>query len=382
MALVAFSPSELLGDPEQIPAVTKDLKENSDGKLKEAKEDFTKPDEVEKVGISGKPDTDRQAKAPRATQENLEKCHHFVNQVLDENMRIRNKQGLTDPKFSVAIRGLVNPFAIMSTMAMPGEKVSLEIKDGDGMYEVIATGGTIFPGDDNKHWSWEMPNKPGVYCATVTDKSSGTTMLLHGMVKTPYDGGGKLEGYKIGEYKKEPLNGNPRYGFPSGFVKVTAKNADTWVSPHLQLKQFLCKQSSSYPSFVLLESRLLLKLETLLAKLREGGVAGNSLYITSAFRTPHYNRALGNTTDYSRHLYGDAADIFVDKNDDYRLDDLNKDGKVDDMDAKHLSRLVEEVSKSLPKYFSGGLGFYAFKKERTAFIHTDTRGYDARWGFD
>lgn len=366
----------------ETPEVTEQLGEKAKPSVEKVEGHFEKPDEIEKVGFKDSPDEDRQADAKVATPENIERCHDFVNAVLDENMRIRKKEGLSDPEFSVAVRGLINPYAIMSLMTTPGKEITFEIKEGDGLYTTETTGGSLTVGSDNKTWNWKTPEKPGTYCVTITNKDSGTTMLIHAMVKVPWDGANELDGYKIGEYKKEPLNGNKRYEYPTGFVKVTDENADTWVSPHLQLKQFVCKQSNTYPSYILLETRLLLKLEMLLSELRKGGVATDSLYITSAFRTPHYNRAIGNKTDYSRHLYGDAAGIFVDKNDDYRLDDLNKDGKVDNEDAKHLSNLVEKVSEKLPDYFEGGLGFYGFNSQRTAFIHTDTRGYTARWGFE
>lgn len=367
---------------DEKPDVTERLEEKVEDATEEAKEDFTPPTRPENPGTSAKPDPDRQADAPRVEGELIDRCSDFVRETLDENQRIRSKEdGLSDPDFKVTMGGLVNPYAVMSTMAMPGETLDLKISGDEGLFECKVSGGSVMVGSSNTEWKWEVPSNPGIYCATFTDKSDGTAMLIHALVLEPYDGSGKIGDYKIGEYKREPLNGNPRYEFPKGFVKVTKENEDTWLTPHLQLKQFVCKQSQSRPTYVLVETRLLLKLETIIAELYKGGVAPNSLYLTSAFRTPHYNEALGNETSYSRHLYGDAADIFVDRNDDARLDDLNKDGKVNDQDAKYLSSLVDKVSKSLPDYFEGGLGFYGFRSDRTAFIHTDTRGYTARWGF-
>jgi hypothetical protein len=74
----------------------------------------------------------------------------------------------------------------------------------------------------------------------------------------------------------------------------------------------------------------------------------------------YYNARIGNETGFSRHLYGDAMDIYVDQNGDGHMDDINRDGRVDTNDARFL------------------LG----PRERGATAHTcgDARGYVARWG--
>lgn len=64
---------------------------------------------------------------------------------------------------------------------------------------------------------------------------------------------------------------------------------------------------------MLLTTRLLLKLELLLDAFRERGIDAETLFVMSGYRTADYNRLIGNTTSYSRHAYGDAADVFVDR---------------------------------------------------------------------
>ena len=46
----------------------------------------------------------------------------------------------------------------------------------------------------------------------------------------------------------------------------------------------------------------------------------------SGYRTPFYNRSIGNQTRFSRHVYGDAADIYADDDGDGKMDDLDGDG--------------------------------------------------------
>jgi len=123
------------------------------------------------------------------------------------------------------------------------------------------------------------------------------------------------------------------------------------------------------PRFVLVSARLLLKLEAILGHLNETGLS-----------TPTLNESIGNTTQYSRHLYGDAADVFIDLDQDGRLDDLNGDGVENLEDAQRLFDLVEEATvHEWYSPFIGGLGLYGPATHRGGFIHVDTRGFRVRW---
>lgn len=64
----------------------------------------------------------------------------------------------------------------------------------------------------------------------------------------------------------------------------------------------------------------------------------------SGYRTPYYNRSIGNETRYSRHVYGDAADIYVDDDDDGIMDDLDGDGKSTLDDARTLGEVIGSLS--------------------------------------
>ena len=80
---------------------------------------------------------------------------------------------------------------------------------------------------------------------------------------------------------------------------------------------------------------LLLKLEMLRREMNMNSINVSNMVIMSGYRTPQYNKAIGNVK-FSRHVYGDAADIFVDNDGNYRMDDLNKDGAVSIKDAGFL----------------------------------------------
>ena len=322
--------------------------------------------------------------AAKAPQDAVEDCSKVWSGNRADLVAIRKKADLKPAGFSIAFRGITNPYPMMSTLCMPGETVEVKVNAprGIGNYEVRAEGGTATPKRGEKYvWSWVVPETPGIYCLQITNRDTGGMMCLHGLVCVPYKGEERLEGYNVGQYQRTPLNNNLRYAMPLGLFKVTKGMEDTWLSPHFQLKQFMCKQQSGYPKFVLVETRLLLKLEALVEGLEERGIKEDSVFVASGYRTPAYNKALGNTTIYSRHLYGDAADIFVDQDRSAGMDDLNKDGKVDAQDTVWLTRLVADISLKLPSTYEGGLGLYPFRGPSTAFIHTDTRGESTRWGF-
>jgi hypothetical protein len=183
----------------------------------------------------------------------------------------------------------------------------------------------------------------------------------------------------MGAYEETARGGRERYEPPEGFVRVTEANQDARVSPNFRLHQFLCKQTDDTPQYALVQPRLLRTLEAVLATLNDRGHDAPTLHVMSGFRTPYYNRAIGNTTEYSRHLYGDAADIFVDTDRDGYMDDLTGDGRVTEADAERLANIVASIPTEGQDTFVGGLSTYSPASHRGPFVHLDLRGTRARW---
>ena len=234
-----------------------------------------------------------------------------------------------------------------------------------------------------RQWKWTAPERPGTYLITLEGPGKKDAIALHAFVMVPAAEakGGMLNGYRIGLYPAKPLKGNPMYLPPPGFIEVTKENLDTKVSPHFTLKQFLCKEDTSkqYPKYLLIKERLPLKLEAVLERVNELGFAVDTLHVMSAYRTPFYNHAIGDVT-YSMHQWGSAADIYIDplKND--RMEDLNRDGRVDTEDSKFLYDQIEKMlDEPEHKRFQGGLGFYPGTRAHPPFVHVDVRGTAARW---
>ena len=283
--------------------------------------------------------------------------------------------------FSLKVKDEVSPYSLMSTFVLPGEQVEVEAVFTDQPTRLeasIEAGELVTLGPDR--WRWKAPQEPGVHCLAVREVASRHSTCLNMFVMVPYQGEEEIKGYRIGHYQRTPLRGQPAYEMPRGLIEVTRTNLGTWVSPHFRLAQFVGKQESGYPKYLVLRTRLLLKLETVLEELRERGVASDTLFVMSGYRTPFYNAAIGNRTKYSRHSYGDAADVFVDRDDNGRMDDINGDGKSNLSDALLIYGMVETLSaETWFGPFEGGLGIYPPNPRFGPMVHMDTRGSKTRW---
>jgi hypothetical protein len=283
--------------------------------------------------------------------------------------------------FSLHFKDEVSPYTLMSTFVLPGEELAIEAVFAAERSELEATSeeGRLVR-EAPSRWRWTAPAEPGVHCIRVRDPEGGEETCLNAFVMVPYAGEEEINGYRIGKYQEVPLDGRPAYERPRGLVEVTRENLGTWVTPHFRLAQFVCKQESGYPKYVVLRERLLLELETVLEQLRQRGVEADTLYVMSGYRTPYYNLAIGNRTTYSRHTYGDAADVYVDRDGDGRMDDIDGDGEVDVGDARFLQGMIEELTtESWFAPFVGGLGLYPPNPAFGPMVHVDTRGFRARW---
>lgn len=126
-------------------------------------------------------------------------------------------------------------------------------------------------------------------------------------------------------------------------VKVysKSKNGNTKLSANFKVKEFACSDGSD-PIFIADELvRVLQKIRTHF---------GRAVTITSAYRTPTRNAAVGGTA-YSQHLYGMAADI-----------------KVQGISPKKVAAYAETIMPS-----RGGIGIYS------TFTHIDVRDNRSRW---
>jgi uncharacterized protein YcbK (DUF882 family) len=120
-----------------------------------------------------------------------------------------------------------------------------------------------------------------------------------------------------------------------------AKDGNTQLSKNFKVKEFACTDGTD-PIFIDTE------LVKVLQKIRTH--FGKPVTITSAYRTPPKNKAVGGEK-YSFHLYGKAADI-----------------KVSTIAPKSVAAYAEKLMPT-----KGGIGIYS------TFVHVDVRSAKARW---
>jgi hypothetical protein len=284
--------------------------------------------------------------------------------------------------FSVRFGDTRITYRIMAVTVMPDTTVRIAaepgLTTGDG-YRLDAPAPLAYRLSSSS-WRFTAPSEPGLYPVRVTNHVSNTTVQIQVFVLHPWDHERRwLNGYRIGRYEMEPRNDRAVYEPPEGFVEVTAENEDALVAPHFRLDQFLCKQTEATPQYALVRPRLLRHLEQVLAAVNERGHEVSTLHVMSGYRTPYYNRTIGNTTEYSRHLYGDAADIYVDADGDQWMDDLTGDGRVTKADARSLADIVRSIPTPGDNRFIGGLSTYGATAAHGPFVHLDLRGRHVRW---
>ncbi|HXG18001.1 MAG TPA: D-Ala-D-Ala carboxypeptidase family metallohydrolase [Methylomirabilota bacterium] len=313
--------------------------------------------------------------------------------------------------FFARLNGERLPYRINSVFALPSEDFILSVggprKNND--YAIQTALSTTHLGPNI--WSWRAPREVGLYFVKIIHPTWGVTIHVNIFVLAPFSSieHGYLNGYRVGKYPNEPDKQREAYAWPRGFIEVTEANENTLVSPHFRLRQFLCKQQGDYPKYIILDPRLLQVLETVLKKVNEQGRRCHTLSIMSGYRTPYYNRAIGNSTTYSRHLWGDAADIFIDVNPrDGEMDDLNGDGVVNVRDAEVLYDIVYDLyggptqrylagsffqepdlqrlltrsvfdMSNMQQLLTGGLARYRENGAHGPFVHVDVRGVFTSW---
>ncbi len=283
----------------------------------------------------------------------------------------------------IVINHLTIPYPQFSIFVLPEQAIDIRLKtEKNNLHnelDLIFNGQQLAPGAQ----TIKAPLNPGLYALQVKNKSENEQALIGVFVMTPsihVDAKGVLNGYRIGHYPSSLLRNNPIYSPPTGFIELTEQNRQTQVSPNFKLGDFASKQDQPYPKYLVLKEALLLKLENILAALNNEGITTDTLTVMSGYRTPWYNKAIGNV-QYSRYQWGGACDFFVDHQPkDGIMDDLNGDGVINRADAEWLAMFIDTMSRKgrFGKRI-GGLGIYDANSAHGPFVHVDVRGERARW---
>ena len=291
------------------------------------------------------------------------------------------------------------PTAAYITDAMLGFLNPLRGASGKVRFTTLTPGAPIVPnapggteavlsadGAQDVSPDFSAPDQPGIYnLAVQIDQAMRQIDNLNVITLVPFSEKrkGRIGFYYLGNWPFES-GAAPKsaYANPSGFIEVTPQNANTQISEHFRLRDFLTKdQPNVWPKYLLLNPKLLDKLELTIQELEQSGHPVRHVQVMSGFRTPQYNHTGGNTAgraNLSRHMYGDASDIFVDNDGNGMMDDLNHDGRVDVRDAEVILQAVEHVEARNPSLV-GGVGVYSACCGHGPFTHIDVRGFRARW---
>ena len=223
---------------------------------------------------------------------------------------------------------------------------------------------------------------PGVL-ETGLEAPDGDPIRVLALVPLQAKLGSSWRGYRVGYWPGERTASRAaRYLLPDGFIEVTRENQDLPISTSFRLRDFLTHdQADIWPKVLVLRLPLLDKLELIAQELEQRGRPA-ALRVMSGFRTPQYNSLgvgrLGGRARDSRHMYGDAADVYVDADGDGRMDDLDRDGRITVNDAGWLARVAQRVEADYPA-MTGGIGVYRANAVHGPFVHVDVRGTPARW---
>ncbi len=268
--------------------------------------------------------------------------------------------------------------AVRVRVVLPGELVALPLEFGSvttGMQsQWIAFDGK--PNEPVVMWPENgkllAPARAGAFWLVLSRGSIADTVAdIAVLVERPMPNASAtgINGYHLGRWPKS-AEGDP----PRGFIEVTERIHDFALSPHLRLSDFVVHdQQSGFPKYLHVREPLLDKIELVVAEvaqMRGTNPALVKLNVVSGFRSPSHNGGLSGSASDSRHMYGDAADIGI---------DANNDGRLSEIDARLVAAAAEIVERKHPELV-GGIGlYYNNSGGGWPYVHIDVRGTRARW---
>ncbi|MFO8184850.1 MAG: hypothetical protein R6U39_11865 [Candidatus Aegiribacteria sp.] len=276
------------------------------------------------------------------------------------------------PSVRLTVDGNRLPRYRLAFVVMPGDSVTLSTGEQITGWSVTAGEPATGSGDS---FEWRAPRSHGIFHLDVSTGDAVEKFTVIVPVDSRRWRTTSLNSFPIGSYG----DGNGRERRPEYFVELDAAGMNARVTPHLTLGDFICHLEGSYPQYMALDLRLADKLEEILVAAREVYPPAACIHNISGFRTPIYNAAIGNETGESLHLYGAAADIWIESwPANGLMDDLDRNKRVDVYDGEYLVEIVRTL-EARGIVVTGGASAYRWIRSHGPFVHIDTRGSGAVW---
>jgi len=97
-----------------------------------------------------------------------------------------------------------------------------------------------------------------------------------------------------------PSHSSPAYQAPQRFVDLSVADPSTKIAPNFTLGEVMQSYKGQYGVY---QAHMVATLQAIRSN------TGGALHVNSGYRRPSYNASVGGAT-YSRHMYGDAADMY------------------------------------------------------------------------
>jgi len=276
-----------------------------------------------------------------------------------------------DPVFSISVNGISLKPHMMAFNASPGETVTLSFSDSLAWsVPALSLNGT------GTEFQFTLPRTHGIFTVTASNSISVQEWMAIVPVNEAQMRTSSLNSFPVGFYG----DGNSRDNIPgAGFIELWPNTFNARVSTHMSFSDFLGHTEGDWPQYMVLDLRLVHKLECVLEEISEFYPEARGIHCISGFRTPVYNASIGNETGYSLHLYGAAADIWIEgwpEND--LIDDLDRNKRIDVYDAEFIVEASRRLEAS-GEVAVGGASAYRWIPSHGPFAHLDTRGSAAVW---
>jgi hypothetical protein len=275
------------------------------------------------------------------------------------------------PSFAISANDVSLRPCMLAFTVSSGEAVTLS-SDDSLCWSVPDLG---FSGT-GREFSFQLPDSHGTYTVTVSDSIA----VQHYVMIVPLDRSqlrtATINSFPIGFYG----DGNSRDNLPSrGFIELWPDAFNARISTHLTFSDFLGHTEGGWPQYMVLDLRLVYKLECVFEKIALSYPAARGIHCISGFRTPAYNAAIGNDTGFSLHLYGAAADFWIEGWPENNLiDDLDRNKRIDVFDGEYIVEVTREL-EAAGEVAVGGASAYRWITSHGPFVHLDTRGSAAVW---